>query len=74
MEIITAIALLCQIGFGYGDGGSSGYSTGNFKKSMDRVRSSQKTCQKQLAECILKGDKNNAEFRTSTALKCIKER
>ena len=72
MELITAIALLCQIYIGIGSGNTyiNGY---DMKKVFVLIASDQKRCQKKLATCILKKDKNAETFRTSTMLKCIQE-
>ena len=74
MELITAIALLCQINIGIGTGDRSSYAYSDFKKASTFVESEQRSCQKQLANCILTKDKGSTQFRISTALKCIKDR
>lgn len=67
MELITAIALLCQISFGSGDRSNPAYY-------INHITEKQQSCQKQLSECILKKDDKAENFRVSSALKCLKER
>lgn len=74
MEMITAIALLCQLSFGLGHGDKSGYTRDAFETAMYKVEEYQTSCQKQLAKCILKKDKNKTEFKQSSVLECINER
>lgn len=74
MEIITAIALICQINIGYGSGDKSGYPEREGKRFVEIIDNEQESCQKKLATCILTGDKTEDSFRTSTALKCLKDR
>ena len=72
MELITAIALMCQISFGVGTGDGS-YSSGQaIDRAMAIISEHQESCQKRLAKCILEKDKESVGFRTSSALKCIK--
>ena len=68
MEVLTAIALLCQINIGVGTGAKI------YKHRMDEiyysVATQQKTCQKKLAACI---SADTGDY-TRSALKCIKDR
>ena len=62
MELITAIALICQLNIGSRD------------YNIDSViMKEQKTCQKELATCILKNKKIGV-VQITTVLTCIKER
>ena len=74
MELITAIALLCQISIGVGTGNTYYNAHEAFKTSLKQTAEEQKSCQQKLAGCILKKDDKEIAFRISTALKCIKER
>ena len=65
--------MICQLNMGIGGGDRSLY-LGAMEKVFERQREIQKTCQKELANCILKKDKLADSFKTSTALKCITER
>lgn len=70
MEIITAIALLCQISFGLGDGNRYMSTDRNFKKATNLIETKQKSCQKELATCLF----NANNYDRNLALKCIKDR
>lgn len=70
MELLTAIALLCQINFGFGSGDNTGYSDKLFFHVLSVVKREQISCQKKLATCILK---NNDPTIITDALTCIKE-
>lgn len=70
MELISAIALLCQLNIGFG-GGSDEYSGNIAKNITEVVNVNQKICQQKLSMCILDMDKSSQAFRTSTVLECI---
>lgn len=59
MELITAIALLCQI-HGASNGGNIDYA---IKK--------QKKCQKELSKCVFK---RGHPYRVREVLECVKDR
>jgi len=74
MELITAIALLCQINIGSGTGEYNAHknSIDIFDTNLRNVKTEQIECQKKMAACVLKDSKG--VFQTRNILKCIKER
>ena len=75
MELITAIALLCQINIGHGTGAEvyGRTQTKMFNSALNTIVSKQETCQKKLASCIVTKEMSTRDFRVSTVLDCIKE-
>lgn len=67
MELIKAIALLCQITIGVGSG-HGGIQSNHQELTFKYVQDLQKTCQKEIAECMLEG----RALYTKDFLKCIK--
>jgi len=74
MELITAIALLCQLNVGIGTGHKSYHPEDGYAAIVPKIIEEQKSCQKELARCILRDDKNADDFRMSTALSCVESR
>ena len=68
MEVLTAIALLCQLNVGVG--GGRWIDTKDNRTLQNEIFLRQKTCQKKLASCISNGTGNY----TRTAMKCIRDR
>lgn len=63
MELITAVAMLCQINIGVG----VGTRIESIAENIDRTYVKQRNCQKRIAKCILEKDVDSVR----DVLKCI---